>query len=92
MESESACFPGFFRLDSLPAGGVLLDKGWTFHPADGSQWARQGYNAPGEKPINPLLSLYRLPIIKKAPFPACNIAGIVLPLTAPVHYRHALSR
>ena len=40
----------FFRFDSLPAGGVLLDKGWTFYPADDSQWARQGYSAPGEKP------------------------------------------
>jgi signal transduction histidine kinase len=33
-----------FYIDSLPADGVLLDKGWKFHAGDNPDWATQNYD------------------------------------------------
>ena len=54
-----------FHLDSLPAEGVLLDKGWKFHAGDSLNWANPEYNDKAWQSVNPLLPLYRLPEIKK---------------------------
>ena len=29
-----------FYIDSLPAKGILLDKGWKFHEGDNPEWAK----------------------------------------------------
>ena len=29
-----------FKIDSLPANGILLDKGWKFHVGDNPDWAK----------------------------------------------------
>ncbi len=57
--------PIIFHLDSLPAKGILLDKGWKLHPGDDPQWANPVYDDTEWQPINPMLPLYRLPEIKQ---------------------------
>ena len=41
-----------FHIDSLPARGVLLDKGWTFHPGDNFEWAKTDFNDSGWISLN----------------------------------------
>jgi signal transduction histidine kinase len=41
--SQNSAVP-FLHLDSLPAGGTLLDKGWKFHEGDYPGWAKPDYN------------------------------------------------
>ena len=56
-----------FHLDSIPAqSGVILNKGWKFHPGDDPQWAKPGYDDATWQPVDPTLDLHKVPIVKKA--------------------------
>jgi two-component system, NtrC family, sensor kinase len=33
-----------FQIDSLPDDGVLLDKGWKYHPGDNWEWSKAGFD------------------------------------------------
>lgn len=52
-------------MDSLPARGVLLEKGWKFHEGDNLNWANPKYNDLEWESVNLLLALYKLPEIKQ---------------------------
>jgi signal transduction histidine kinase len=58
--------PHLFVLDSLPAQGVLLDKGWKFHPSDNMDWADSDFNDTEWQEINPTLDIYDLPQVRQA--------------------------
>lgn len=53
-----------FRIDSLPAQGVLLDKGWTWHRGDNPAWAKPDVDDARWDTLNPtqdISSLTKLP-------------------------------
>jgi signal transduction histidine kinase len=54
-------------IKSLPAEGILLDKGWKFQAGDNPQWAAPGFDDSKWESINPTLDLHDLPQIKKEP-------------------------
>jgi len=56
-----------FYIDSLPVDGVLLDKGWKFHPGDNQEWTKPEFDDSKWETIDPTLDLYYLPQIKKEP-------------------------
>src|SRR3982750_2339489 len=50
-----------FRLGTLPPNGVVLDKGWKFHPADDPAYARPDYDDSKWENINPVLEVNSQP-------------------------------
>jgi two-component system, NtrC family, sensor kinase len=54
-----------FNIDSLPAQGVLLDKGWKFHAGDSPDWAKPNFDDSKWEDIDPTFELYYLPQIRK---------------------------
>ncbi len=54
-----------FRIDSLPAQGVLLDKGWTFHVGDNLDWAKPDFDDSKWESIDPTKDIFELPQIHK---------------------------
>ncbi len=54
-------------LNKLTPDGLLLDKGWKFHPGDDSAWAKPDYNDRDWQPINPSLDIRHIPQIKSVP-------------------------
>ncbi len=34
----------FIRIDSMPASGIAIEKGWKFHAGDDTAWASPGFN------------------------------------------------
>ncbi|CAN5454713.1 hypothetical protein BH10BAC2_BH10BAC2_25340 [soil metagenome] len=56
-----------FEINSLPEQGVLLDKGWKFHPGDNPDWASPDFNDSLWEDMDPTLDLYYLPQIRKEP-------------------------
>ena len=54
-----------FHLDSLPAAGVLLDKGWTYHAGDNPDFARPEFDDKSWEPLNPSLDIFELPQVPK---------------------------
>ena len=70
-----SCFPKSFsqssdsdivHLKQLPPEGITLDKGWKFKAGDSLQWARPDYNDANWQPVNPLLQLHHLPVVRDA--------------------------
>jgi signal transduction histidine kinase len=55
------------KINSLPAHGVVLDKGWRFHPGDDMDWANPGFNDSQWQAIDPMLDLHYLPQIRNKP-------------------------
>ncbi|MEO6720217.1 MAG: hypothetical protein ABIN67_07610, partial [Ferruginibacter sp.] len=55
-----------FPIDSIPAKGIVLDKGWKFHAGDNAGWVRTDYNDSDWQPINPAKNLDQLPDVKQA--------------------------
>jgi two-component system, NtrC family, sensor kinase len=43
------------HLDKLPSEGVLLVKGWKFHPGDNPAWADAGFNDSEWESVDPTL-------------------------------------
>ena len=54
-----------FRIDSLPATGVLLDKGWTFQAGDNPEWANPIFDDSGWASIDPTKDIFDLPQLDK---------------------------
>ena len=50
-----------FRIDSLPANGVLLDKGWKFHAGDNPEWAKPAFDDAKWADIDPTKGIFDLP-------------------------------
>ena len=59
-------FAQTFRIDSLPAQGILLDKGWTWHPGDNPNWAKTDFDDSKWEGIDPTTDINNLPQIRKA--------------------------
>jgi sensor histidine kinase YesM len=55
-----------FYLDSIPTKGIKLVSGWKFHPGDNPQWAKPDYDDKTWEPVNPVLELHHLPMVKEA--------------------------
>ena len=55
-----------FRIDSLPAQGVLLDKGWKFQTGDNPGWAKPAFDDGRWAGINPTKDIFDLPQLDKA--------------------------
>jgi two-component system, NtrC family, sensor kinase len=53
------------RIDTIPASGILLDKGWKFHPGDNPNWSNPEYNDSDWKPINPTRGIRDIPELQK---------------------------
>jgi signal transduction histidine kinase len=53
-----------FQLSALPSEGVLLDKGWKFHPGDSIEFGEPGFNDSGWENIDPTKDLHYLPQMK----------------------------
>jgi two-component system, NtrC family, sensor kinase len=54
-----------FRIDSLPADGILLDKGWKFHAGDNPDWAKPGFDDSAWAGIDPTKDIFELPQVAK---------------------------
>ena len=54
------------KIDSLPAQGIVLDKGWKFYAGDNKEWAQPGYSDVHWQPITPISDIYDLPEIRNA--------------------------
>ena len=53
------------KIDSLPAQGILLDKGWKFYAGDDSAWASPEFNDNDWESINPTLDIRHIPQFQK---------------------------
>lgn len=54
------------QLDSLPAQGILADKGWRFQVSDDPHYAQMQLNDRGWTAIDPTQDIRDLPLIEKA--------------------------
>ena len=54
-----------FRIDSLPKQGILLDKGWKWHPGDNPDFAKADYDDSAWESIDPTRTIHDLPQIRK---------------------------
>ncbi|SNC66700.1 His Kinase A (phospho-acceptor) domain-containing protein [Hymenobacter gelipurpurascens] len=50
----------------MPPAGLMLSRGWKYHPGDNLAWARPETNDQGWQPINPTLSRHELPQLEQA--------------------------
>jgi len=55
-----------FRIDSLPAQGILLNKGWTWHAGDNPDWAKPGFDDSKWEGIDPTTEIAYLPQFRQA--------------------------
>lgn len=55
-----------FRIDSLPAQGILLNKGWTWHAGDNPDWAKPNFDDSKWESIDPTKDIYELPQVRQA--------------------------
>ncbi|WP_226163149.1 sensor histidine kinase [Hymenobacter terricola] len=53
-------------LRNMPATGLVLDSGWTFHAGDNAAWARPETDDRQWQPINPVLNPQQLPQVQRA--------------------------
>ena len=56
-----------FRIDSLPAEGILLDKGWKWHAGDNPDFAKPDFDDSAWERIDPTKTIHYLPQIRKEP-------------------------
>ena len=49
------------RINRLPAAGLLLQKGWRYHPGDNSAWARPDFDDSAWDTLNPTRPQRQLP-------------------------------
>ncbi len=52
-------------IDSLPPQGLLLNKGWLWHPGDNSDWAKPAFNDRAWTSIDPTEDYYFLPEVRE---------------------------
>ena len=55
-----------FQLQKINEGGIILDKGWKFHPGDDPDWAKPDHDDSNWENIDPTEELHHLPQVKKA--------------------------
>ncbi len=55
-----------FRIDSLPAQGILLDKGWKWHTGDNPDWAKPEFDDSKWESIDPTSPFSKLPQVTEA--------------------------
>jgi two-component system NtrC family sensor kinase len=55
-----------FRIDSLPANGVLLDKNWKWHAGDNPNWAKSNFDDSKWDTLNPTSPFSKLPQVTEA--------------------------
>ncbi|MCY7351192.1 MAG: histidine kinase [Cytophagaceae bacterium] len=53
------------RIDSLPAQGILLNKGWKWHAGDNSDWAKPEFDDSLWESVDPTQGVYYLPQLQK---------------------------
>ncbi len=53
------------RLNKIGAGGIILNKGWTFQAGDNPDWARPEFNDKSWQPIDPTKDIHDLPQLWK---------------------------
>ena len=53
------------HIDSIPASGVLIDKGWKWHDGDKPEFANQDFDDSGWQSINPALDIFDLQQLRK---------------------------
>ncbi|GAA4399146.1 hypothetical protein GCM10023187_10560 [Nibrella viscosa] len=54
------------RIDSLPAKGILLDKGWKWQAGDNPAWATPEFDDSSWESIDPTKDFYDLPEVKES--------------------------
>ena len=54
-----------FRIDSIPAKGILLDKGWKWHAGDNPDFAKPDFDDSQWQSIDPTVDVMDLPQISK---------------------------
>jgi signal transduction histidine kinase len=62
------CLPNYntiIHLNTLPAEGILLDKGWKFYAGDNQEFSKPEFDDSNCKNIDPTLDLYYLPQLKQ---------------------------
>ncbi len=53
------------HLTNLPAKGIVLDKGWKFHPGDNPEWAKPHFDDKNWKSIDPAKDIRDIPELWK---------------------------
>jgi signal transduction histidine kinase len=53
------------HIDSIPASGMFIDKGWKWHQGDSPEFAKPDFNDSSWQPINPALDIFDLPQLPK---------------------------
>jgi len=53
-------------INSIPADGILLNKGWKYITGDNTDYAKPEYDDKNWQPINPTLDIHDLPQIPKS--------------------------
>lgn len=53
------------HIDSIPASGMLIDKGWKWHQGDSPEFAKPDFDDSSWQPINPALDIFDLPQLPK---------------------------
>ena len=56
----------FFHIGNIPAEGLLLDKGWVYHPGDNAEWLKPGFDNQGWKVISPVQEIHHVPEVRNA--------------------------
>ena len=56
--STITCFSQTQIIDSIPAGGILLNKGWKFKTGDNPDYAKPDLDDSGWRSINPPLDIH----------------------------------
>jgi two-component system, NtrC family, sensor kinase len=55
------------HIDKIPTEGILLNKGWKFHPGDNPEYAKPDYDDRAWQSINPTLDIHEsLPQLQKS--------------------------
>ncbi len=54
-----------FRIDSLAANGLLLNKGWKFHAGDNPEWAKPDFDDSAWENIDPTKDIFELPTVQQ---------------------------
>ena len=53
-------------LSRIPENGILLDKGWKFHPGDDTDWSKTDFDDSNWEAIDPQKDIYNLPQVINA--------------------------
>lgn len=60
----TTCYTQIYSIDSLPQQGILLDKGWKWHPGDNPDFAKADFDDSKWKSIDPTEDYSKIPDLK----------------------------